>query len=889
MAEIRCPMCSKPNPADLEVCQYCGARLKPLMPGSNNSSQPIRPGEQPVIKGTGELDRAKLGDVGPIRPGEPPTNKKTSDLEKALPSWLRSLREDQGDTLPPEEDNSIFTSAPETPDSGGAGDWLSGLDKAAASEDEAVPDWLAGLREEKPAATEPGFESEAGSDLGNADWMSRLDTPQTPASFDSGTSPTPVEESPAWLKSLQSSGSGPVEPAPGQEKPPEWHSGRPDFSAENTQDELPASTASQSFEASREAVPNESLPDWLNQLQEKGAEGEPPVSAGPPSQPTFGEDVPDWLSQLPATSAEAEGPAGTGPGKDASTPDWLSSLEEKGLEPEAPSPGGGEEVPDWLTNMEAPADATASAQPLPDWLSSLDSAPGAGPDVPALTPEEAPSSPSLPEETPAWLSQLQAESIPLEEAGASTPALDMGQVAETPAVPNDSVPGWLSGIETPTPKGEGAPAFVEESPVIPPADTGEKAFSMETPDWLSKLKPEETTEKPALVEDEGASADSIEAGALPTWVQAMRPVESVMDQARTAAPDENQVIEQSGPLAGLVGVLPAGPGLGMSRKPPAYTVKLQVSNTQQQYISNLEKLVTSETRASAVKGERQQSSRLMRWVVSAVLLAAVILPFLFPQAKMTPAPTLVPSDRNAAQALIEGLPADAPVLVGFDYSPALSGELEAVAAPLIDQLQSRGARLTLVSTSATGPALAERFMRSVLLVNSHQYKAGEQYVNLGYLPGGPAGLSFFASAPAGAMPVTSIGQAAWSLAPLQGVSQLSDFAAVLVLTDDADTGRAWIEQTGRSLGTTPMLMVISAQAEPMMQPYFDSGQLKALVSGLPDGKKYEGSFNRPGLADHYWDSFSLAGLLAGLIIIAGAAWSALLAWRDLLHKPKVKA
>jgi len=36
-------------------------------------------------------------------------------------------------------------------------------------------------------------------------------------------------------------------------------------------------------------------------------------------------------------------------------------------------------------------------------------------------------------------------------------------------------------------------------------------------------------------------------------------------------------------------------------------------------------------------------------------------------------------------------------------------------------------------------------------------------------------------------------------------------------------------------------MVISAQAEPMIRPYFDSGQIKGLVSGLSDAKIYEQS------------------------------------------------
>ncbi len=83
------------------------------------------------------------------------------------------------------------------------------------------------------------------------------------------------------------------------------------------------------------------------------------------------------------------------------------------------------------------------------------------------------------------------------------------------------------------------------------------------------------------------------------------------------------------------------------------------------------------------------------------------------------------------------------------------------------------------------------------------------------------------------------GQPAWGTGPLQGIQNLSDFAAVIILTDNADTGRNWIEQAGPRLGSTPMVMIISAQAEPMIRPYFDSGQLKGLVSGLSDAKIYE--------------------------------------------------
>ena len=60
MAEIRCPMCGKPNPDDLEVCQFCHARLKPMRPTSpqderQSSDSSRAPAGQPHEPG-GEQD-----------------------------------------------------------------------------------------------------------------------------------------------------------------------------------------------------------------------------------------------------------------------------------------------------------------------------------------------------------------------------------------------------------------------------------------------------------------------------------------------------------------------------------------------------------------------------------------------------------------------------------------------------------------------------------------------------------------------------------------------------------------------------------------------------------------------------------------------------------------
>lgn len=800
MADVNCPMCSKVNPADLDECRFCGARLKPLLAPSPDDSGSIKAGEQPIKRDTAEFEKVKLPDQGPIHPGETPTKKDTAELEKALPTWLRSVRQDKdeitGETPgEPPTDESLPAAPQAAPTFDSSGDlpgWLSGLKDAAAQEEEEAPDWLAGLRAdegEAPAAPGAAFTTEEEEarplDQDDKEWMTRLGRELRGAAPESPAEPAPpaapAEESPDWLQSLPS---------------------------------IPAETPQE-----------KQTPDWLAGLAGVPVESAP--APGGEAQATPAEDLPDWMSALRGESAEAGPPAGEAP------------------------------VPDWLAASGSGADAPAAA-PVEDV-----------PETPSAAPafaEESPLAGKVPSGKPDWLSGFQADLSAAAEAEKRA-----NEFEAAPESPAGSAPGAASP--------SGSSALISDEHEGASAGYGETAFSMESPDWLSTLKPEQGEKRR---EDAGQETvpRNLEAGELPSWVQAMRPVEAVVSEAQTVSPDEEAATEESGPLAGLQGVLPAGPGLGHLRKPPRYSAKLRLSENQEKYADYLERLVMQEGQAKSRKTADLASSRIWRWVIALLLILVVGLP-LTPKTQMqvAPATTLLPSDKGATAGLVDGLPANAPVLLVFDYDPALSGELEAAAAPVIDRLLSRQPRLGLVSTSPTGPALAERFLRQTPLVNVHNLQSGQQYVNLGYLAGGPAGVLYFAAEPTRAVQFNVDGQSVWETPPLLGVGKLSDFRAIFVLTDNADSGRDWIEQAGPYLGDTPMMMIISAQAEPMIRPYFDSGQIKGLVAGLLDAKIYEQNFGRPGLANRYWNSFSAGTLAAVMLIVGGALWSAAAGWQ----------
>ncbi len=233
------------------------------------------------------------------------------------------------------------------------------------------------------------------------------------------------------------------------------------------------------------------------------------------------------------------------------------------------------------------------------------------------------------------------------------------------------------------------------------------------------------------------------------------------------------------------------------------------------------------------------------------------------RSQLMPVSASLPGDVAGLSNAVMSIPANSRILIVIDYEPSLAGEMEAVAGPLLDQVVLLSqANLSFISTSLSGAALVER-----LMLNAGIDPAGVSYLNLGYLPGGSAGVLGFIEAP---------GQ----IVPLAGVGAFSEYSALLVLTDHAESGRVWVEQLQNrkavdpALSNQPLLMVASAQAGPLLQPYVSSRQIKGLISGLADAARYEFLNNsRPGIARSYWDTFGIGMMMSVALIIIGSLWS----------------
>jgi hypothetical protein len=306
---------------------------------------------------------------------------------------------------------------------------------------------------------------------------------------------------------------------------------------------------------------------------------------------------------------------------------------------------------------------------------------------------------------------------------------------------------------------------------------------------------------------------------------------------------------------------------------------VQASQEQQTQAALLEHIVEMETKPEPISSVPVvTSARGLRWVITALLLL-ITAGSLYVGTKIFAMPLGEPKELTPAIEAVGKVPGNAPVLVIFDYDPATVGEMEAVAAPLLDyMILQHHPRLTFVSTSPTGAALAERFISGPL--GEQQYQSGIQYVNLGYLPGGLVGIRAFAQDPRTTMPMSTDLNPAWQSAPLQDVQSLSNFALILLITDSAEVGRNWVEQVDTLHGNAPFVVASSAQAGPMIMPYVQSGQVNGLVNGLNSGAVIEqGYASRQNTARRYWDAYSLGLFLAVAFILFGGFWNLVLGFR----------
>lgn len=858
MAEqIKCRICGEMNDARLDLCTNCRT--------------PLREKEKTNIPS-----------------GQVPTKKHTAELEPILPQWLREARdaartesqESSPDFLPKQSETQKPSASPP--------DLLAGLQsQASGSDDEEVPDWLAsitGVSPKSKSKDEPVIDNRR-IEMGGKDDFAQAEN------IFSSDEPAGDSDVPPWLAGLQGQpekdeltawlrDTGQLKITPDSPSNISIESGS--LGIDNLDDDFSKmfeqpSQQEPSYETSQPILfppAEDDTPDWLKQMSAQAESKESKVEAHTPSDaPEFNIDAPDWLSSL-GNTAEQTSSVESNPFSESivskkesdinppTMPDWLKNPGE----PEVEKPKQDTTTPLWLRPKFEEAEPET-----PAWLQSEETV-----YLNETKDEETPAQDDLLVDMPSWLKAAAPEtSIFDSQEDELKPKDELKFETESQSENVD----WFKNLQSSDANAEVKEEKIEADPFAsmpafsPDAETGavENLFT-DMPDWLSDATPSSSS-TPTPITNE----DVLPSSNLPSWVEAMRPSDNLPQSSSYAS---DQTLESRGALAGLHGVLPAVAGFAPTSKPKAYSLKLNADDEQQRHAAILETILAAETAPVPLETfSNLRTSRALRWSL-AVLMLLIVFSTTFLKTQIFSLPVGVPNELNAAIQISQSIPENAPLLVAFDYEPSRAGEMEVAAAPLFDNLLLlKHPRLTFISTNETGSILAERFITGPLA--GHNYQNGVTYLNLGYLAGGQLGIRAFAQNPTVTTQLDVNGEAAWASAPLQGVTSLNQFTAMILITDNADAARVWVEQTQALRGNVPFIIISSSQASPMIQPYYDSGQVNGIVSGLYGGAIFEQvNAGRPGTARNYWDAYSIGMLLAMMLTLGGGLWNLVAGLRE---------
>jgi len=396
------------------------------------------------------------------------------------------------------------------------------------------------------------------------------------------------------------------------------------------------------------------------------------------------------------------------------------------------------------------------------------------------------------------------------------------------------------------------------------------------PDWLTEALSESEGEIPENDQPDSVDSDEvldIEQVQIPNWLKAQSSI-AMTEFAKDELRHQELTHEGAGPLSGIDGVLSAEPDLSVISEPVTHTAKLKVTETQRAQSEVLERMIGQEGKAKPLPPRPVKTTHFILRLVIAIAILLSVLWAVFSGGIKTGL-TNFNVGVNETRNTIEGLPLGATVLIAFDYEPSLSDEMDTITAPVLDHLMARGINLLIVSTVPTGGMQGEKLIQNLNQQFGYDYRSGISYANMGFIPGGSAGLQSFGNSPWRALPLTLDGIAIAELPFMMNINQISDFSMVIVATDKPDTGKTWLEQVKPNLGNTPLVLLLSSQAAPLLQPYFatHASRNQSVIIGVSGGAEYENIYQRLNQANRYWGALNIGILVAGLMITFGAIYS----------------
>lgn len=258
--------------------------------------------------------------------------------------------------------------------------------------------------------------------------------------------------------------------------------------------------------------------------------------------------------------------------------------------------------------------------------------------------------------------------------------------------------------------------------------------------------------------------------------------------------------------------------------------------------------------------------RIDRRIIFTLIFVAVAWPLIQPL--RLPMSTSPPVERFYEA--VEALEAGDIVLFGGDYSPDTMPELQPMTEALLRHAFIKDLKVVVACLWPASPPLVESALTPLAEEYGKEY--GVDYVNLGYMTGGPVVLLGMGASIPRTFPTDYYGTPVSELPLMQEVDDYDDIALVMEVSAGTPGTREWVQQVVSRFdvrvgsGTT-------AVGAPNFYPYVQSGQLIGLLGGLKGAAEYEMLVNYPADAVAGMDAQSVVhGLIVFFILFGNVVY-----------------
>jgi len=396
------------------------------------------------------------------------------------------------------------------------------------------------------------------------------------------------------------------------------------------------------------------------------------------------------------------------------------------------------------------------------------------------------------------------------------------------------------------------------------ADVGETAEAGS--DWLSKIREQQgapdESKIPEPEPDPDQSGDS-----LLQWLVALEDDKGKPRSNEEKSPEAEP--NGTGEDTSQIRVSPQKPDLGMTQPievggPDGEEVvppKLKIGREEQIQTDKLTAAIADERAPRPVrKSDMGQSSWLIRIIIAVVLIGGLSLSLFIGGRPRLPQ-GLLQAHNAALLEEIAAIPEEAALLLVFDYQAGYAGEIEMVAQPVLGSIIETGPELFVLSSKPSGVLLYQK------LINQMNPDEDLSVNDLGYYP-----------VPAyGAFGVANQNMAAWESDYLpeagRSLPAAQDLGGIFILSDSAESAIGWIQQLSTLMPETPLHLLVTAQAGPMLMPYWESGQVDGFASGLPEAAAFENELEIEGGAVTRWRAYQTGVLIMIVLLVLGAVYA----------------